>query len=436
MRRTKLVSILTGFSFMASCFLTTGFSFSYVQEFNMPAVISESLPDPFPFSDAKGNWAEAAIAEMYVKGVINGYQDSTFKPNRPVTMLEAVVILGKMLNYEPSEFDLESNKYLQINFSIPEWAIGYVAMALKQDLLLYSELQKASLQQPLTREEAAVLAVRSLGLAKQARKKTNAPLPFSDSQQIEENIRAYVSLACEYKIMNGFPDGRFQPDTPLSRSEMAVMLSNIALHLNSDGVTGSVQSIGPEKDLIYITDAANNISQVNLPGYSLVYLNGKPASIEQLTPGNYIRVNTSGDNSLTVIVAQSIVPDNGMPVSIKPVSNDYSLPELQQWAETNKASENYLAAVFDSNLYFLVTRGEKKTGGYMIDITKISSVIDEKGITYRVWTTRADPAKSAMVIEVITYPYSMVKIPLSEQPINSVIFVDEFNQVLAEITIN
>lgn len=47
MRRTKLVSILTGFSLMASCFLTTGFSFSYLQEFNMPPVISESLPDPF-----------------------------------------------------------------------------------------------------------------------------------------------------------------------------------------------------------------------------------------------------------------------------------------------------------------------------------------------------------------------------------------------------
>ncbi|MBU7008129.1 S-layer homology domain-containing protein [Phosphitispora fastidiosa] len=436
MRRTKLVSLLTGFSFMASCFLTTGFSFSYVQEFNLPPVISESLPDPFPFPDAKGNWAEAAIAEMYVKGVINGYQDSTFKPNRPVTMLEAVVILGKMSNYEPSEFDLESNKYLQINFNIPDWAIGYVAMALKQDLLLYSELQKASLQQPLTREEAAVFAVRSLGLAKQARKKTNTPLPFSDSQQIEEDIRAYVSIACEYKIMNGFPDGRFQPDTPLSRAEMAVVLSNIALHLNSDSITGSVENIAIEKDLIYITDAAGDTCQVKLPGHFLVYLNGKPAVIEQLTPGNYIRVNTSEDNTLTVIAAQSIVPDNGVPVSIKPVSKDYSFPELQQWADTNKASENYLTAIFDSNLYFLVTRGEKKTGGYTVDITKISSVSDEKGITYRVWTTRADPAKSAMVIEVITYPYAMVKIPLSEQPLNSVIFVDEFNQILAEITID
>ncbi len=436
MLRTKLVSTLTAFSFMASCFLTTGFSFSYVQEFNMPPVISQSVPDPFPFRDAKGSWAEAAIAEMYAKGVINGYEDSTFKPNKPVTMLEAVVILGKLLDYEPSDLDLDANKYLQINFNIPEWAAGYVALALKQELLLYSELQKASLQQPLTREEAAVLAVRSLGLAKPARKRANITLPFSDAQKIKEDMRAYVLLACEYKIMNGFPDGRFQPDTPLSRAETAVMLSNIALHLSSDSVSGIIKNLSPEKGAVEITDAAGNTFQVQVPENSLIYLNGKPTAIQQLTPGNYIRVNTSGDKTLTVVIAQSIIPDSGVPVSFEPVDNNYPLPELQKWAETNKAVENYLAAEFGNSLYFLVTRGEKKTGGYTVDINKISSVTDEEGITYRVWTSRADPAKGAMVIEVITYPYSMARIPIPEQPVKSVLFVDEFNQVLAEITLN
>lgn len=47
------------------------------------------------FSDAKGHWAEAYIAVLAEKGVITGYEDNTFRPDNPITRAEAVAIINR-----------------------------------------------------------------------------------------------------------------------------------------------------------------------------------------------------------------------------------------------------------------------------------------------------------------------------------------------------
>ncbi|MNK80699.1 Cellulosome-anchoring protein precursor [compost metagenome] len=53
------------------------------------------------FTDTPGHWAEAAILKVQAAGIIRGYNDHTFRPDKSLTRAEAVVIMNKVLNLTP-----------------------------------------------------------------------------------------------------------------------------------------------------------------------------------------------------------------------------------------------------------------------------------------------------------------------------------------------
>jgi len=428
------VTVLIVSLLLTSPFLTTGFSYAHWKYEPWQSDTAASSLD-FPLKDAKGHWAEYAIAEMYAKGVMKGYEDNTFRPNKPVTFLEAVVMLEKLLWREPTESDIDAFSYLEMNFNIPKWAVGYVGLALRQELLSYGELGKVSLQQPLVRQDAAVLAVRALDLTKQAQKINEAPPPFTDSAQINDSVAGYVFLACERKVMNGFPDGSFRPVNPISRAETAVLLSKVANQLpfiNSEEKSGFIKSINQSRNSLTLVNDANRETEIILPEKTLIYLNDKPAAIEQLAAEVHVRIIGTGTGDFTVLIGHNIIPDNGAEVVMEPVNLSTAPLEIQQWVEINKIYENYLAGIFNENLYFLASRGEKKRSGYTVDILKVSTTTDAKGIHYKIWVDRSDPARDAVTTPSINYPYALVRVELPPEKINSVTFVDKLNQVIAE----
>jgi len=431
---SKTAKIFIMFSITVSLFLNTGFSFVSLQ--SNPTKIHSTVKADFPFKDVKGHPAEAAIVEMHAKGAMRGYTDGTFKPKRPVTFLEAEVMLDKLLWGKPIKSDLTSNEYLHKQFDIPIWAVGYIASALRHNILLYNELQKLSLQQPLTRENAAILVVRAMELTNQVKRKQNSPLPFSDSDKISEEARGYVVIAWEQKIFYG-TGGKFQPTDPISRSEMAIVLSRLVQQmptLQSDEISGFVKLINPLTSTVSLVNSNDEEVQVRIPDQSLYYLNGKPSSFAELAVGNNVRVINTNTGATTVVISQVVAPDTGSPVAAKQVNLSVTASIIQQWAEENKASENHVFKTFDDGIFFLVTRGEKMHSGFSVEITKISTTEDEKGIHYRVWVEKSDPPRGAIVNPRISYPLDLKKIELSSKPIADVTFVNQLNQVVTEIS--
>jgi hypothetical protein len=78
------------------------------------------------FTDAAkiGAWAQQAVAQAVQAGIINGYQDGTFRPNAEITRAEMVVMLAKALGKSNEQFTA-------IGFAddkdVPEWAKASVA---------------------------------------------------------------------------------------------------------------------------------------------------------------------------------------------------------------------------------------------------------------------------------------------------------------------
>ena len=399
-----------------------------------PSVANDQPSAGFPFRDIKGHWAEAEIVEMYARDVIKGYGDSTFKPRQPVTFLEAIVMLDRLLGYEPSDTDIDESSISGM-FNIPKWAAGYVGLALRNELLQYSELQKLSLQQPLIRQDGAVLAVRALGLTKQAKRMRDAVPPFNDVSQVDQVAKASISIAVERKIMNGYPNGIFQPSSPVSRAEIAVLLSNINEQIpfdDSGQVSGLIKSVDRQKIVISAIYGDGKDTEFSLPAQYISYLNNKPAAVDEMAGGNFIRIISSNSLGLTVIIAQAVIPDL---IGVEQVDPAMEPDDIREWVEKSKASENYLFNKAGNQLYLLAARGEKMTSGFNVDITKVSRTVDEEGVHYRVWIDLTDPDRNTVVIPVITYPFTLVRVELLQGAPGTITFVDKLNQILAETKI-
>lgn len=58
------------------------------------AMIVPSVPAMAAPSDIAGHWAESVITQWQSKGLIQGYEDGTFKPGNTITRAEFVTLMN------------------------------------------------------------------------------------------------------------------------------------------------------------------------------------------------------------------------------------------------------------------------------------------------------------------------------------------------------
>ena len=101
-----------------------------------------------------------------------------------------------------------------------------------------------------------------------------------------------------------------------------------------------------------------------------------------------------------------------MDAGTKVVSDAASFDTL--WLQHNGSSQQKPEVDFDKETVLAVFSGQKKTGGYQIEITKIS----QSGSTLNVSYKETSPASSDLTSQVLTSPAHMVKISLSKSQNN------------------
>jgi len=84
----------------------------------------------------KSHWANADIDKAYNRGLVAGYPDSTFKPDKPVSRAEALSTMGKVIPGDIAAADAQKilECYTDAN-EIPGWAAISVAEALNAGLI-------------------------------------------------------------------------------------------------------------------------------------------------------------------------------------------------------------------------------------------------------------------------------------------------------------
>ena len=179
------------------------------------------------FSDVPSTrWSYPYITSLATSGVLNGYEDGTFKPDNPVTLGEALKMI--MVAADPV-------KYSNLAATRTHWASGYLDQALKDGLLASGT--DAELARNVNRYTIAEIATKAMKLSPIE----NATVsPFSDMALTHASAK-YVLPLYQLKIFTGSTDSKtgqtvFYGVNAIKREEFAAVVWRMQSYIQ----TGSV----------------------------------------------------------------------------------------------------------------------------------------------------------------------------------------------------
>lgn len=177
------------------------------------------------FSDLpQDHWAYTAIMEMVNRGVISGYPDGTFRPDKEVTREEFAKIMTLALR-----LSIQNPKNPSfVDVSRKHWAYKYIETA-KPYLTGYntnSGLKYKGTENAL-REDIAVALVKARCYQNDDVDINELSNMFTDSNQMSQNLKKYILIAKKRGLIDGYPDGTFKPKATLTRAEASKLLWQI-----------------------------------------------------------------------------------------------------------------------------------------------------------------------------------------------------------------
>ena len=183
------------------------------------------------FSDVPADfWVARAIRQAQAQGFLSGFPDDSFRPNAPLTKVQAIVALvnGLSLGGGRSDVLLAYRDRAQV----PSYAIEAVAAATNRQMVVgYPDPYQLNPLSPISRAETTSLVHQALVITG---KMSAIASPFIVAvEEISPNFtdlpaqhwaRDYIEPMVEAGWLSGFRDGTFKPDAPMTRAQFAAVL--------------------------------------------------------------------------------------------------------------------------------------------------------------------------------------------------------------------
>ncbi|WP_239625800.1 S-layer homology domain-containing protein [Paenibacillus sp. H1-7] len=173
---------------------------------------------PPAFTDTGKHWAADTIAQAARLGIVNGFQDGSFRPDDPMTRLQFAAMLVRSLKLKATTAAVT----FADQSDIPGWAAGEIAAAVQAGILQGYEDQTLRPNQVINRAEMITMLLR----AQQPDKESGAvqALTFVDMEDIPQWAQSAVSQAAAAGIVQGKEDNRFAPNDTATRAESVTVL--------------------------------------------------------------------------------------------------------------------------------------------------------------------------------------------------------------------
>ena len=169
------------------------------------------------FSDISEHWASSEIIELAQKGIINGFDDGSYKPDETVTRAQFLCALLKAFNVELQEYE----KIFE-DVSENDWYTQYVITAYKLGIVKGIDEDKFAPAQNITREQMCVMLEKLYTPTEMGEY-----AEFSDADRISEWAADAVLKMSSAGIIQGRENNVFAPSAFMTRAEMAVVLSRV-----------------------------------------------------------------------------------------------------------------------------------------------------------------------------------------------------------------
>jgi len=181
------------------------------------------------------HWASPAIYKMQEAGILSGYSDGTFRPNKNITLAEFATIFTKIFEISP---DNESNYFVDVNTN--HWAKSYLeavrtyinpyydSIGEAMGVTDYSYLEGLTGDMEITREAFIYAVSRIYGYNPLVYKENEEKELFADYEEIlfpKETVLAYKN-----KVISGekIDDKVYiRPNRKITRAEASSIFNNL-----------------------------------------------------------------------------------------------------------------------------------------------------------------------------------------------------------------
>ncbi len=162
-------------------------------------------------------------------GIINGYEDGTFKPDNPITRAEFIKMLMGLATNRTFNFS-------SIPTSYTSWARHYVSLAEMQGIIEKGKYTDEELEEPITRLEVVCMLAKVQLKMKGIEQNQLGHLIFTDIDDLTEEEKDLLLHAASYDLLEGMKDAsssgdssmkKFEPHKNITRGETARALIRI-----------------------------------------------------------------------------------------------------------------------------------------------------------------------------------------------------------------
>lgn len=189
------------------------------------AVQAGASAAPFPDVPLDHPYA-AAIAELAGKGVINGYADGLFRPDRPIWRQQFAKMLALALDLPVSEDHICAFPDVEVGGPDTFYPDNYVAVMHRWQITFGINPEEFAPAREITRAQVVSLVARALNQLR-SDALVYPPSGFRSRWGQFDPGHAWAANLAEYNgLLAGFPQTEFDPWAPMPRAEVAQILSN------------------------------------------------------------------------------------------------------------------------------------------------------------------------------------------------------------------
>lgn len=180
--------------------------------------------------DIDQSYAKNEITKLHAMGIIDGYEDHTFRPKQEITREEFAKLICVA-------FGLEEDAQASAKFTdVSPWARGYVGALVSMNITKGKTKTLFGAKDKLTREQMATFFVRAMGMEEFAEGLLLTgmiELNFADEADIDEYAKANVAFAQHIGLIKGIGNNRFAPDSNAERQAVARLIYEVVVNFDT-----------------------------------------------------------------------------------------------------------------------------------------------------------------------------------------------------------
>ena len=290
----------------------------------------------FAYTDTEGHWAEKEITDLSLNGIISGYSDNSFKPDKNMTRAELVTVINRLLGNS-----VQNTKYVP-DINAKDWFYIEIRKGIQSGVIQGNVEGYVRPNDLVTREEAVVMLQRALVPVA-----SNVIVrEYNDYDKVSAWSKQSVNTFLKEGYINGYSDNTVRPQNYITRAEVVKIIENIIdLYATfgefSGEIHGNVLVFGKNVSLRNITIDGNlivtegaldtlELENIIIEGNLIVRTDIEIPEKNFNLKGNIIDLRPLGDS----IVSNYINDDYGI---------NFSIPEKAEvvYIENEKQKVNY-----------------------------------------------------------------------------------------------